>query len=194
MTVSRNIAFGLKLRPLARGEVARRVDHVLELVGLAGYGGRYPGQLSGGQQQRVAIARCVVLEPKILLMDEPFSALDAHLRVRLREEVRAIQRRLGLTTVFVTHDQEEAMTLADRIVVMKDGRVEQVGQPGEIYARPETEFVAGFIGTMTLAEARVDAGMLRWRGLAIPCGLPDGPCTLALRPEDFLPVPAGAPN
>ncbi|HEY9347789.1 MAG TPA: ABC transporter ATP-binding protein, partial [Inquilinus sp.] len=142
MTVARNIAFGLRLRPLSRGEVGRRVDGVLELVGLTGYGGRYPGQLSGGQQQRVAIARCVVLEPKILLMDEPFSALDAHLRVRLREEVRAIQRRLGLTTVFVTHDQEEAMTLADRIVVMKDGRIEQVGRPGEIYARPETEFVA----------------------------------------------------
>jgi len=194
MTVSRNIAFGLRLRPFSRGEVDRRVDGVLDLVGLSGYGDRYPGQLSGGQQQRVAIARCVVLEPKILLMDEPFSALDAHLRVRLREEVRAIQRRLGLTTVFVTHDQEEAMTLADRIVVMKDGRIEQVGRPGEIYARPETEFVAGFIGTMTLTEARVEAGRLRWHGLAAPCDLPDGPATLALRPEDLVPVPAGTPD
>ena len=194
MTVARNVAFGLSLRGLTRGEVARRVDAVLELVGLSGYGSRYPGQLSGGQQQRVAIARCVVLEPKILLMDEPFSALDAHLRVRLREEVRAIQRRLGLTTVFVTHDQEEAMTLADRIVVMKDGRVEQAGRPGEIYARPETAFVAGFIGTMTLAEARVEAGRLLWQGLALPCDLPDGPCTLALRPEELVPVPAGTPE
>ncbi len=193
MTVSRNIAFGLRLRPLSRGEVGRRVDGVLDLVGLYRlHGNRYPGQLSGGQQQRVAIARCVVLEPKILLMDEPSPPSTPISGCGCARRCGRSSAALGLTTVFVTHDQEEAMTLADRIVVMKDGRIEQVGRPGEIYARPETEFVAGFIGTMTLAEARVEAGRLRWHGPAAPCDLPDGPATLALRPEDLVPVAAPA--
>ena len=185
MTVFQNVAFGLKLRGFPRAAIREKVEGVLELVGLAGYGGRHPGQLSGGQQQRVAIARCVVLEPKILLMDEPFSALDAHLRVRLREEVRSIQRRLGLTTIFVTHDQEEALTLADRIVVMERGAVEQVGAPGAIYAEPATRFVAGFIGTMNMIETVVEAGIASIAGASFRIEGGEGPTALALRPEDI---------
>ncbi|MCX5496730.1 ABC transporter ATP-binding protein [Kaistia dalseonensis] len=192
MTVAQNIAFGLKLRHLPRATVNQKVAEVLELVGLKGFEHRHPGQLSGGQQQRVAIARCVVLEPKILLMDEPFSALDAHLRVRLREEVRTIQRRLGLTTVFVTHDQEEALTLADRIVVMNAGRIEQIGTPDSIYGRPGTRFVAGFIGTMNMIETRVQGGAARLGPIAIAVDAPEGPVTLAVRPEDFSLVEVGS--
>ncbi|HWJ74428.1 MAG TPA: ABC transporter ATP-binding protein [Kaistia sp.] len=187
MTVFQNVAFGLKLRRLSRAAIREKVAGVLDLVGLTGFEARYPGQLSGGQQQRVAIARCVVLEPKILLMDEPFSALDAHLRVRLREEVRAIQRRLGLTTIFVTHDQEEALTLADRVVVMRSGTVEQIGSPSAIYAEPATRFVAGFIGTMNLIERPVTGGLAEIGGVRIAVDGPDGIYGFALRPEDLTP-------
>lgn len=186
MTVFGNIAFGLKLRGLPRQAIAAKVADVLALVGLSGYENRHPHALSGGQQQRVALARSLVLEPKILLLDEPFSSLDAHLRVRLREELRSIQRRLGLTSIFVTHDQEEAMTLADRIAVMNRGAIEQIGPPREIYDRPATLFVAGFIGTMNLLPAyregdRIVAGPIE---LAIP-GAPSGKdWIIALRPED----------
>lgn len=185
MNVFQNIAFGLKLRGLDRDAVRQKVADVLELVGLAGYEKRHPGQLSGGQQQRVAIARCVVLEPKILLMDEPFSALDAHLRVRLRDEVRAIQQRLGLTTIFVTHDQEEALTLADRIVVMRSGKVEQIGSPTSIYAEPATRFVADFIGTMNMIETRVSTGTAVVDGVSFRIDGKDGVYALAIRPEDI---------
>jgi putative spermidine/putrescine transport system ATP-binding protein len=191
MTVHGNIAFGLKLRKLPAAAVHARVGAALELLGLSGLGQRYPRQLSGGQQQRVALARSLVLEPKILLLDEPFSALDAHLRVRLREELRAIQRRLRQTTVFVTHDQEEAMTLADRIAVMNRGRVEQIGTPAEVYERPATLFVAGFIGAMNVLPARAAGGVLAAdpfrvalpQGAALPAA--DAALTLAARPEDI---------
>ena len=163
MTVARNIAFGLRLRRMPAATVKRKVAAVLDLVGMSDLARRYPAELSGGQQQRVAIARCVVLEPKILLMDEPFSNLDSHLRVRLRDEVHAIQRRLGLTTIFVTHDQEEALTLADKIAVMDAGHIEQVGPPAEIYAHPRTAFVAGFIGTMNLIAGEIAGGRFRAR-------------------------------
>lgn len=185
MTVAQNIAFGLKLRGLTREAVRAKVAQVLELVGLAGFDKRYPAQLSGGQQQRVAIARCVVLAPKILLMDEPFSALDAHLRLRLREEVRGIQQRLGLTTIFVTHDQEEALTLADRIVVMNSGRVEQIGSPSAVYAAPATRFVAEFIGTMNMIETMVAAGVASIAGMPFSVESSDGPHRIAIRPEDI---------
>jgi putative spermidine/putrescine transport system ATP-binding protein len=161
MTVLGNIAFGLKLRKLPDAVVRRKVADVLDLLGLSGLENRYPRQLSGGQQQRVALARSLVLEPKILLLDEPFSSLDAHLRVRLREELRAIQRRLGQTTVFVTHDQEEALTLADRIAIMNAGKMEQVDTPGAVYERPETLFVAGFIGAMNVLAAQLEGDALR---------------------------------
>ncbi|MCM5557638.1 ABC transporter ATP-binding protein [Pleomorphomonas sp. JP5] len=184
MTVHGNIAFGLKLRRLPRTEIRERVEKVLDLVGLAGYGARLPSQLSGGQQQRVALARSLVIEPKILLLDEPFASLDQHLRERLRDEVRDIQQRLGITAVFVTHGQDEALAISDRIVVLADGRMQQVGRPGEIYAEPKTAFVAGFIGAMnmldgTLAEGEVVAGGLRLAAEGA------GPARLAIRPEDI---------
>jgi putative spermidine/putrescine transport system ATP-binding protein len=186
MTVGGNIAFGLKLRRLPRSVVAEKVTSALMLVGLSGLEKRYPAQLSGGQQQRVALARSLVLEPKILLLDEPFSSLDAHLRIRLRDELKAIQRRLGLTTIFVTHDQEEAMSLADRIVVMNRGAVEQVAAPGMIYERPATVFAAGFIGTMTILPARLEDGQLTAGAFKIPFSrqYSANEWTFALRPED----------
>ncbi|WP_084650065.1 ABC transporter ATP-binding protein [Stappia stellulata] len=185
MNVFANVAFGLKLRRLPRAEVRRRTEAALDMVGLAGFGERRPTQLSGGQQQRVALARSLVLEPKILLLDEPFASLDQHLRERLREEVREIQRRAGITMVFVTHGQDEALALADRIAVMREGRLEQVDRPEVVYRQPRTEFVAGFIGQMNLIDARVEGGRLFAADMALPVALADGPARLALRPEDL---------
>src|SRR5512133_1844087 len=146
LTVFDNIAFGLKLRRLARSEIAERVGRVLQLVDLADMAARFPAQLSGGQQQRVAIARSLVLEPRILMFDEPLSNLDFKLRIQMREELRNLQRRLGKTSIYVTHDQTEALALSDRIAVLSHGRIEQIGTPAEIYERPATNFVAEFIG------------------------------------------------
>jgi putative spermidine/putrescine transport system ATP-binding protein len=185
MDVFSNIAFGLKLRRLPREEIKRRTENALELVGLLGYGERRPNQLSGGQQQRVALARSLVLEPKILLLDEPFASLDQHLRERLREEVRDIQHRAGITMVFVTHGQDEALALADRIAIMRNGRIEQVGRPETVYRQPSTEFVAGFIGQMNLVPGDVDDGILTAGGMTVPVCLSAGPATLAIRPEDI---------
>ena len=147
MTVAGNVAYGLKLKKLGRTEVERRLREGLAKVNLAGFDGRYPGQLSGGQQQRVALARALVLNPDILLLDEPLSNLDAKIRVQVRAEIHTLQRELGITTVYVTHDQVEAMTLADRVVVMNHGRIEQIGTPNELYHKPATRFVASFIGS-----------------------------------------------
>ena len=185
MNVFKNLAFGLKLRKLPAGEIRDRVEAVLELVGLAGYGTRMTNQLSGGQQQRVALARSLVLEPKILLLDEPFASLDQHLRERLREEVRDIQQRLKITTLFVTHGQDEALALSDRIVVMRDGRVEQVAPPAEVYREPATPFVAGFIGTMNLVEGAVANGTFSRASFNVPLPVGDGPAILAMRPESI---------
>jgi iron(III) transport system ATP-binding protein len=146
LSVAENVAFGLRMRGVGAGEIARRVEAMLELVQLPGLGPRAPDQLSGGQQQRVALARAVITEPKVLLFDEPLSNLDAKLRAEMRDEIRAIQRRVGITSIYVTHDQAEAMALSDRIVVMRAGRLEQVGTPVEVYARPATRFVADFVG------------------------------------------------
>jgi putative spermidine/putrescine transport system ATP-binding protein len=190
MNIYRNVAFGLRLRRLPRAEIRQRVDAVLEQVGLAGFGERMTHQLSGGQQQRVALARSLVLQPKILLLDEPFASLDQHLRERLREEVRDLQQRLGITTLFVTHGQDEALALADRIVVMRDGRVEQIGPPDLVYRAPETPFVAGFIGSMNLIDGSVASGTFHHPGLELPVPLPDGPATLAVRPEALAVTPA----
>jgi len=183
MNVFRNLAFGLKLRRLPAAEIKRKVEAVLDLVGLAGFGSRHVNQLSGGQQQRVALARSLVLEPKILLLDEPFASLDQHLRERLREEVRDIQQRLGITTLFVTHGQDEALSMADRIVVMREGRTEQIDRPDAVYRDPQTPFVAGFIGTMNLIEGTVANGIFTRAGLAVPLPVADGPAVLAIRPE-----------
>ncbi len=155
MTVFENIAYGLRIMGLSRSEVRRRVREVLELVKLEGLESRYPHQLSGGQQQRVALARALVVEPKVLLLDEPLSNLDAKLRVEMRDELKALQRRLGITTIYVTHDQEEAMTLSDRLAVMNAGKIYQVGTPMEVYYRPKSLFVAEFVGKSSVIEGEV---------------------------------------
>ena len=190
MNVHKNLAFGLKLRRLPAGEIKDRVEAVLELVGLAGYGTRLTHQLSGGQQQRVALARSLVLEPKILLLDEPFASLDQHLRERLREEVRDIQQRLKITTLFVTHAQDEALAVSDRIVVMRDGRTEQIAKPAEVYREPATPFVAGFIGQMNLLEGGVANGRFVHSAFSVPVPVGDGPAVLAVRPEALAIAPA----
>jgi putative spermidine/putrescine transport system ATP-binding protein len=159
MTVAQNVGFGLKVRKRPADQIRSRVAELLEIVNLPDKGGRYPYQLSGGQQQRVALARALAFEPQVLLLDEPLSALDAKIRVALRQEIRSIQRRLGITTVYVTHDQEEALSLSDRVVVMSEGRMEQVGTPFEIYNFPTTAFVASFVGTLNvLPGVVVDSG------------------------------------
>jgi len=150
MTVADNIGFGLKVRKRPKDQIKKRVAELLEIVNLPDKGARYPYQLSGGQQQRVALARALAFEPQVLLLDEPLSALDAKIRVALRHEIRSIQRQLGITTVYVTHDQEEALSLSDRVVVMSEGRMEQVGTPFEIYNFPSTAFVASFVGTLNV--------------------------------------------
>ena len=192
MRVYDNIAFGLRLRHLPKNEIDNQVRSSLALVGLAGYDQRYPAQLSGGEQQRVALARALVLNPKILLLDEPFSNLDALLRVRLREELHAIQRRVKITTIFVTHDQEEALSLADRIAVMSAGHLEQLDQPSQIYAYPRTLFVADFIGVMNIFPATREGGSLRigQYTLQAPDGLgADENTSVAVRPEDLTATP-----
>jgi iron(III) transport system ATP-binding protein len=155
MTVFENVAFGLKVRRVPRAEIRRRIQEVLQLVGLAGLEDRPPGKLSGGQQQRVALARVLVIRPQVLLFDEPLSNLDAKLRVETREHIRRIQKELGITSLYVTHDQAEAMAISDRIVVMNQGRIQQVGTPQEIYLRPANAFVADFIGRANFLTAKV---------------------------------------
>ena len=157
LTVASNVGYGLVNRRKARAEVKARVAELLKLVGLTEHGTKYPTQLSGGQQQRVALARALASSPSLLLLDEPLSALDARVRLRLRDEIKTLQRRLGVTTIMVTHDQEEALAMADRIVVMNRGRVEQIGAPSEIYGRPATAFVADFVGEMNMFDATVVA-------------------------------------
>ena len=155
LTVAQNVGFGLRVAGKPRAEIDARVAEMLRLIGLPGLGERYPFQLSGGQQQRVALARALAVRPRVLLLDEPLSALDAKIRVSLREEIRRIQRELGITTLYVTHDQEEALSMSDRVVVMHQGIADQVGTPFEIYNRPATRFVAQFVGTLNLLDASV---------------------------------------
>jgi spermidine/putrescine ABC transporter ATP-binding subunit len=167
MTVFDNVAYGLKVRKLPKDEIRRRVREVLELVRLEGLEDRYPTQLSGGQQQRVALARALVVQPKVLLLDEPLSNLDAKLRVEMREELKRLQRKLGITTIYVTHDQDEAMALSDRIAVMNSGRVVEIGRPDELYRRPRSFFVATFVGRSNIVECR--ATELRGEEVALEC-------------------------
>ena len=155
MNVEDNVGFGLKIGRVPKDEARARVDEMLKLIGLSGYGKRFPFEMSGGLQQRVALARALAPKPRMLLLDEPLSALDAKIRVSLREEIRAIQRELGITTMFVTHDQEEALSISDRIVVLNAGHVEQFGTPFEVYNRPTTRFAATFVGTLNTLTAKV---------------------------------------
>ncbi len=191
LSVWDNVAFGLVERRTPKAERQRRVAEALERVGLAGYGQRRPNQLSGGQQQRVALARTLVIEPQVLLLDEPLSNLDKSLRVQMRQELLSLQRRLGLTTIFVTHDQEEAMTTADRMAVLDHGVLQQVGTAEQLYDRPANAFVAGFVGTMNLLPAtraaaglEIDGiGLQPWPAAAAAAGEPSGPLLLGLRPQ-----------
>ncbi len=191
MSVVDNVGFGLKVRPRssrpAKAEIRRRAMELLNLVQLPGLENRYPTQLSGGQRQRVALARAMAIEPKVLLLDEPFGALDAQVRRELRSWLRGIHDKTGHTTVFVTHDQEEALELADRVVVMNKGQIEQVGTPDEIYDHPASAFVFGFIGESSRLPVTVGGGQVRYRGTQIdiaPEDLPPGEGTLFFRPYD----------
>jgi iron(III) transport system ATP-binding protein len=191
LTVRRNIAYGLENRKLKRSEIDARVTELLDTVGLPDQGNKYPAQLSGGQQQRVALARALATSPGLLLLDEPLSALDAKVRVRLRHEIKGLQQQLGLTTIMVTHDQEEALAMADRIVVMDRGAIAQVGSPLAIYRDPTSAFVADFIGTMNFAPGTMVApGQVRYGQLNLKCrsnGFGEGqPVTVAIRPEDIV--------
>jgi putative spermidine/putrescine transport system ATP-binding protein len=199
MSAARNVEYGLKIRGTERGERATKVAELLDLVGLAHAGDRYPHQLSGGMQQRVALARALAIEPRVLLLDEPLSALDAKVRVQLREEIRRIQSRLGITTIYVTHDQEEALSISDRVAVLSQGRIEQIGTPSEIYGSPSTPFVAEFVGTMNRLEATVadsQSGEVDYGGIRVAVdavrGRTAGERVLVLvRPET---VELGSPN
>ena len=194
LSVTQNVAFGLQMRGLDASEAKKRVGHALALVRLDEYGDRFPSQLSGGQQQRVALARAIVIEPSMLLLDEPLAALDKGLRESMQVELRALQKRLGLTTVMVTHDQDEALTMADQVVVMKDGHVEQAGAPEEIYQRPASRFVANFIGASNMFTGTVersdDGSSLIVTGaghrLVVPrVGAEGSGMTISVRPESI---------
>ena len=174
LTAGENVAFGLDVRRLGSAEKKQRVDELFALIGLGEFQGRYPAQLSGGQQQRVALARALAIQPSVLLLDEPLSALDAQVRLNLRDEIRRVQQQTGTTTLFVTHDQEEALAISDRVVVMNQGRVAQVGTPAEIYRRPATPFVAEFIGSSSGLSGQVvdaQAGLVQVAGLGAPLGV-----------------------
>jgi putative spermidine/putrescine transport system ATP-binding protein len=192
MTVAQNIAFGLRVAKKGSDEIRTRVREMLDLIKLPHLAERYPYQLSGGQQQRVALARAIAVKPQVLLLDEPLSALDAKIRVSLREEIRSLQKELGITTIFVTHDQEEALSMSDRIVVLNEGRAEQIGTPFEVYNWPKTRFVASFVGTLNLLSAQVvdaSAGTLTLDGRpvvtasAVAGHAAGDKVTVALRPE-----------
>ncbi|WP_017301574.1 putative 2-aminoethylphosphonate ABC transporter ATP-binding protein [Nodosilinea nodulosa] len=201
LTATQNIAYGLENQKLPKGQIATRVKELLDLVGLEGMGHKYPSQLSGGQQQRVALARALALSPGLLLLDEPLSALDAQVRVRLRAEIAELQRRLGITTVMVTHDQAEALAMADRIVVMDKGYIAQVGTPSSIYQHPSSPFVANFIGVMNFLDGVVEAAdtvrcgniLLHAPSNEVPVGQA---VSIAIRPEDMrvADIATDAPN
>ena len=199
MTVEKNVAFGLEERKLPRNEISRKVKDVLALVGLSAYAQRRPNQLSGGQQQRVALARTLAVEPKVLLLDEPLSNLDAKLRVQMRQELKSLQRRLGITTIFVTHDQEEALTTCDRIAVLDQGVIQQIGTPMELYDAPANRFVANFVGTINFIEGELShtqSGVAFLSALLGPVSLPANTArvtvakpALAIRPHSISIIP-----
>ena len=197
LTVNQNVAFGLEMRKVVKAEMPARIAEALRLVRLDHLGERLPRQLSGGQQQRVALARALVFRPDILLLDEPLSNLDAKLRQDVRVEIRELQRKLGLTTVMVTHDQEEALTMADRLVVMSEGRIRQIGTQHDLYERPADRFVADFVGRSNFIQGTIETpGLFRSKGgLSIACGTAKtGAATLAVRPERLALIGSSAPK
>ncbi|HZZ37095.1 MAG TPA: sulfate/molybdate ABC transporter ATP-binding protein [Caulobacteraceae bacterium] len=198
MTVARNIAFGLDVRKgrekPPRGQIAARVDELLNLVELGGLGKRFPAQLSGGQRQRVALARALAVNPRVLLLDEPFGALDATVRKSLRKELRRIHDATGVTTIFVTHDQEEALELADRVAILNSGRIEQVGTPDQVHDAPASPFVCGFVGEANRFEGEVRAGVFQSGDVSLKAnGAADGPASAFVRPHEFVLWQEGVP-
>jgi iron(III) transport system ATP-binding protein len=194
MSVRKNVAFGLERRKLSRNEIERKVEAALDLVGLSAFAERRPAQLSGGQQQRVALARTVVIEPEVLLLDEPLSNLDARLRVEMRVELRQLQRKLGITAIYVTHDQEDANAVADSIAVLDQGRIQQIGTPIELYDRPANRFVATFLGTANLIEGTIESGgRFVADGIALTnvAGAAGAAC-ISVRPQDISVGPQGS--
>jgi len=192
LTVLDNVAFGLKMRGKAKTQRLQRASEMLDLVGLAAHANKYADELSGGQQQRVALARALAIEPQVLLLDEPLSALDAKVRAQLRDEIRRVQLEVGTTTLFVTHDQEEALAVADRVGVMSQGRLEQLAPPAEVYARPATPFVADFVGLNNRVPASVDGGTVRVLDTSVPAmggSIGSGAGTAMLRPEAVTVTP-----
>ncbi len=188
MTVRDNIAFGLKVRKLPKAEIRARVDELLELVQLTGYASRYPSQLSGGQRQRVALARALAPRPKVLLLDEPFGALDAKVRDELRTWLRRLHDEVHVTSLFVTHDQQEAFEVADQVVVLNRGRIEQMGPPQDLYEKPATPFVTGFLGSVNVLTAQNHSGLaILGEGIQVPThsGVDDGPISVYVRPHDL---------
>ena len=194
LTVEDNVAYGLRVSGAAANEIPVRVDAALKMVKMDEYAWTRPSRLSGGQQQRVALARALVNRPQLLLLDEPLSALDANLRKQMQSELKSLQRELGITFLFVTHDQEEAMALSDRIALLKDGALEQIATPREIYAHPATAYTAQFIGQTNLLHAVVQNGMASSGNLSWPVHLPDGPATFSLRPESIRLCSGGSPD
>jgi len=193
MTARNNVAFGLRMRKIDKATRQRRADEMLELVGLGAMADRYPNQLSGGQQQRVALARALAIRPRVLLLDEPLSALDAKVRGELRDEIRRVHQEVGTTTVFVTHDQEEAFTLADRVAVINNGRLQQIGPPTEIYEKPATEFVADFVGLTNRLPGVAGDGLVEVLGDRLPLldgSAKDGDVTVLVRPESMQLAPS----
>ena len=198
MTVGENVGFGLQVRRMSRSEIDRKVDAILDVVQMRGLKGRYPAELSGGQQQRVALARAIVVEPEVLLLDEPLSNLDANLREEMRFEIRRLHDEFKITTVYVTHDQSEAMVTSDRIVVMNKGRIEQVDAPHVLYARPRSRFVAGFIGRTNFVEGKLSGGEVGFDGFSGPAGRFERaeagvPLVYSLRPQAIA-LTAGKPT
>ena len=196
MTVARNIAFGLDVRKgkdkPSKAEITRRVDELLRLVELEGLGGRYPSQLSGGQRQRVALSRALAVQPSVLLLDEPFGALDATVRKSLRKELRRVHDATGVTTIFVTHDQEEALDLADRVAILNQGRIEQIGTPAQVHDEPVSPFVCGFVGEANRFEGAVSNGRFIAGAVNLPApGVADGKATGFARPHDLVLDPSG---
>jgi len=197
LTVFENVAFGLRTRKTPEDVLRQKVEELLSMVGLAARASAWPRELSGGQQQRVALARALAITPKVLLLDEPLSALDAKVRNSLRFEIKRIQRESGITAIYVTHDQEEALSISDRVALMNDGRIEQTGSPREIYLRPANSFVADFVGVNNLLEGEyLGDGRFRWKGKILSAEkalLPKGPCSLMIRPERISLSSGGSP-